>query len=342
MKYNGLDVYDITLQENDIGIGATSLVTLPATQSQFLHFNEETPQFHFADEEKQEVVGAFMIPDKLIYRNINGNKFYVNFTQEVIRELTTKMIKSGTAGLFTVMHEHDVEDGGIDIQEIWIKESETDKSVDFGLEESVGTAFMKVKVNNEVIWNQIKKSGLNGFSVELDASIVEKNELLFKEQKEPKIEKMSIKDVFKNAIEVNGVQLHFNDELGKGSYLVTENEDGTPTVYTGEFNHENVVYKVTNGLVLEAEDVQLSTKEAIESLITEFGEVKESVESILTSKAAIAEKEAELELLKTQFELDKTAFATLKANGISKVSTNLSENVSANAVTGKEWLNKFN
>ena len=98
MKYNGFDVYDITLQENDLGIKATSLVTIPAIDSPFLHFNEDKPQFIFANEEKQELVGAIMIPDKLIYRNINGHKFYVNFTKEVIRDLTSKMIKSGAAG----------------------------------------------------------------------------------------------------------------------------------------------------------------------------------------------------------------------------------------------------
>lgn len=340
MKYNGLDVFDITLQENDIGIGATSLVTLPATRSQFLHFNEETPQFRFVDEEKREVVGAIMIPDKLIYRNINGNKFYVNFTAEVIKELTTKMIKSGTAGLFTVQHEFEVEDGGVDIQEIWIKESENDKSVDFGIEESIGTAFMKVKVNDERIWHQIKESGLNGFSVELDASIVEKNELLFK-QEIPKIEKMSIKDVFKNAIEVNGVQLHFNDELGKGAYLVTEGEEGAIERYTGEFNHENVIYKVENGLVLEAEDIDLSTSEAIQNLLAEFSEVKESVSTLLTSKKEIEEAEAELELLKTQFTADKEAFNKLKEEGVRTVSTKLSETIPENGIASKEWLDKF-
>ena len=87
MKYNGLDVYDITLQKNDIGISATSLVTLPAMESQFLYFNKDKPQFMFSDEEKGELIGAFMIPDKLIYRDVGGYKFYVNFTKEVISDL---------------------------------------------------------------------------------------------------------------------------------------------------------------------------------------------------------------------------------------------------------------
>ena len=338
MKYNGLDVFDITLGKDDIGIRATSLVTLPAMESNFLHFNEDKPQFTFADEEKKELIGAIMIPDKLIYRNIQGNKFYVNFTSDVISELVGKMIKSGTAGLFTIQHKHKVSEDEVDVKEVWIKDSDTDKSMDFGIDEPIGTAFMKVKVNSELIWKAIKENGLNGFSIELDASIVEKNELLFKKET-PK--EMSIKDVFENSIEVNGVELHFNSELQKGAYLVTATEEGKPSPYSGEFNHDNVVYKVENGVVTDSEDVQLSTKESIESLISEFNAVKESVNAILTSKEAIAEKEAELELLKTQFEADKAEFAKLKKVGFSKVEVNLSKSISDAGSVSKEWLKKF-
>lgn len=339
MEFNGLKVFDIALAENDVGIKATSLVDLPAIESGFLHFNKDKPQFIFTNEEKRELIGAFMIPDKFIYRNINGYKFYVNFTKEVIRELTSKMIKSGMAGLFTVQHKHDIPDGGVDIQEIWIKESENDKSVDYGIEEVVGTAFMKVKVNNEIIWNAVKDSGLNGFSVELDASIIEKNELLFNQNEDTK---MSIKDVFKNAITVDGVELHFNSELQKNTYLVTEGEDGEALAYTGEFNHDNVIYKVKDGVVFDSEDVELSTREAMQSLSSDFSTLKESVDAILLSKKAIEDKEAELELLQSQFEKEKQDFAALKAKGVrTKVEVNLSKSI-AEAGTGlSKWMNKF-
>ena len=336
MKYNGLDVYDITLQDIDLGIKATSLVTLPAIESSFLHFNKDKPQFIFSDDEKRELIGAIMIPDKLIYRDIDGYKFYVNFTKEIISDLVGKMIKDGTAGLFSIQHNEVLEGNEVDVKEIWIKESETDKSVGFDIDEPIGTAFMKVKVNDEVIWNQVKKNGLNGFSVELDASIVERNELLFKQEEE-----MTIKDLFANSIEVNGVELHFNSDLGKNTYLVTADEDGKPASYTGEFNHDNVVYKVKDGVVFEAEDVQLSTKDAIENLLSEFSVVKDSVEAIMTSKAAIEEKEAELELLRTQFEADKDEFAKLKAKGISVIETNMSQTIAGSGAIGKEWMSKF-
>lgn len=338
MKYNGLDVFDITLAKGDIGISATSLVTLPAMESNFLYFNKDKSQFIFASEEKQELIGAIMIPDKLIYRNIEGNEFYVNFTKDVISNLVSKMIKSGTAGLFTVQHKYEVSEDAIDVKEIWIKESDVDKSMDFGIDEPIGTAFMKVKVNDKRIWNAVKENGLNGFSIELDASIVEKNELLFKKETPTK---MSIKDVFSNSIEVNGIELFFNSDLGKGAYLVFASEEGKPSAYSGEFNHENVIYKVEKGIVLEAENVQLSTMEAIENLSTEFKAVKDSITAIMLSKELIEQKEAELDLLKTQLESDKSAFSKQKLSGNKKVVTNMAASIVCAGEAGKNWIAKF-
>jgi hypothetical protein len=342
MKYNGLDVYDIALGENDVGIKATSLVALPAMESQFLHFNKVNPQFIFASEEKRELIGAVMVPDKLIYRNIDGFKFWVNFTSDTIRQLTSKMIKSGTAGLFTIEHKYEAQEGAIDVQEVWIKESENDKSLGFGIDEPVGTSFMKVKINDELIWNEIKESGLNGFSIELDASIIEKKQLLFNKDEESKKEvKMKITDVFANSVEANGVKLHFNSELKKNAYLVTETEAGLPEAYTGEFSHKSVNYSVVDGVVIDAVDIELSTRQSIESLSADFKAVRETMANIMLSKESLDEKQAELDLLTSQFEIDKKGFEDLKKAGIKKFEANLSKSISEKGVGSKNWLSKF-
>lgn len=338
MKYNGLDVYDITIGDGNVGIGATSLVTLPATESSFLHFNEDKPQFMFANEEKKELVGAIMIPDKLIFRKINDEAFYVNFTKEVIKELTSKMLTSGTAGLFTVEHKSEVKNGDVETLEVWVKESEVDKSVEYGLDEPIGTAFMKVKVNSDPIWNAVKENGLNGFSIELDASIKKKNELFNKteEKQEPK---MTLKDVFSNSVAVNGIELHFNGELAEKAYIVQDVE-GVPTAYTGEFSHEEVSFKVENGVVTEAIDIKLSTDEAIKGLATKFEGLSEKIEAILSKEKEIEEKEAELELLKSQFSEQKADFE--KSKGEKRdVKVNLSAQMAANGSGYKEWMSKF-
>lgn len=338
MKYNGLDIFDIVLRDGDYGIGATSLVTLPATESNFLHFGKDDVQFKFADEEKRELIGAIMIPDKPIFRKIGDHSFYVNFTQNVIRELTSKMLKTGTVGLFTIQHMAEVVGDDVEVQEVWVKETETDKSTAFGIDEPIGSSFMKVKINSEAIWKAIKEFGLTGFSIELDASIARKNEMF---NKKPEIEIMKITDVFSNTINVNGVDLYFNSELAAKTYLVSADSEGKPTAYSGEFSHADVKYTVENGVVTEAINIQLSTDEAIKKLSDGFEAVTSRIDGLVTSEKAIEDKEAELELLKEQFEIEKADFAKLKEKGVDKVVTSFASSIASNQGEARNWFAKF-
>ena len=339
MKYNGLDVFDIVLDESNFGIKATSLVTLPAIESNFLYFGKDTAQFKFADEEKGELVGAIMIPNKLIYRKIEDQAFYVNFTPEIIKTMTGKMIADGTAGLFSVQHGGVIEKDAVSVQEVWIKETENDKSIDFGIEEEIGTAFMKVKVNDEKIRAAIKDNGLNGFSIELDASIVEKSEL-FNKVEEPKKEiNMKITDVFKNTINVNGVDLYFNADLDVKTYLVSD-VDGAPVPYTGDFTHKGKAYVASNGVIDSVEDIEISTKEAIQALSDKFAEVEEAAKASILTQAAIDEKEAELELLKEQFIAEKAEFEKKKQEK-REIKTNMAAQIAASSSAGNAWFKQF-
>ena len=52
------------------------------------------------------------------------------------------------------------------VMESWIKQSENDKSTDFGYKECpVGTWFVTMQINNEEVWQDIKAGKLTGFSV---------------------------------------------------------------------------------------------------------------------------------------------------------------------------------
>jgi len=337
MKYNGLDVYDIVLGESSIGISATSLVTLPATESSFLHFGEESPQFKFADEEKRELIGAIMIPDKLIFRKIGETSFYVNFTKEIIRDLTSKMIKDGTAGVFTVQHSVDVTDDSVEVQEVWIKETEQDKSVAFGIDEPIGASFMKVKINDDIIWNAIKDNGLNGFSIELDAAIAKKKEV-FNEIKPE--EKMNITDVFSNTVNANDVELYFNAELVKGAYLVFADKDGKPSAYSGEFTHNSTKFSVENGVVTEALNIQLSTDEQIKALADAFSVLAGKLDGFSETEEKLTADAAEFELLKEQFELAKAEFEASKTAG-EGTKLSFAAQMAANAAASKEWKSQF-
>lgn len=339
MKYKGFDVFDVTVGDGDFGIKRTSLVALPAMESAFLYFGKDNAQFKFADEEKGELIGAIMVPNKLIFRNIQNNKFWVNFTPEVIKELTGKMITDGTAGLFSVMHDGQLNEGAVEVQEIWIKETDNDKSVDFGINEEVGTAFIKVKVNNENIKKAIKDNGLNGFSIELDASLVEKSEL-FNKVVEPKKEPlMKITDVFTNSIEVNGVKLYFNAELTKNNYIVSEVDD-KPAPYSGEFTYEDTKFIVTEGVITEKIDIKLSIEEMVKKLSDKFEASETAAKVVADGKKEIEDREEELELLKTQFSKDKEVFEKSKIEK-KEVKLNLSKSMTDNQSVGREWMKQF-
>jgi hypothetical protein len=52
------------------------------------------------------------------------------------------------------------------VVESWIKESNNDKSTDYGFGDlPVGTWFVSMKINNPDIWSKVKDNQLNGFSV---------------------------------------------------------------------------------------------------------------------------------------------------------------------------------
>src|SRR6056297_1738724 len=100
-----LPIYNINVDKeeySDHGIFTISLVNKPAVKSNFVYMSEEQKQslYKLASEEKQEVVGAVLIPNQPIYRNQDGKEFYINFTEEAIEDLVYKMSKDGFFNYF--------------------------------------------------------------------------------------------------------------------------------------------------------------------------------------------------------------------------------------------------
>lgn len=123
-------------------------------------------QYFAQDNEKQMVLGPAMIPNQKIFRkDSKGNPYYVYFTSETIKMIAQKYMKNKYTDNNDQMHDGEaVKD--VYVVESWIKESENDKSTDYGFSElPVGTWFVSMKINNPEIWNKVKDHQLNGFSV---------------------------------------------------------------------------------------------------------------------------------------------------------------------------------
>ena len=171
-----LPLYDITLEDFAQGMYKISLVDKPAIEENFIYFNKTEVVEMFANDEKQEVVGPIMIPNKEILRfSPENGYYYVRFTEETIREIMYNYSKKGLFNEFGIHHEYDTQD--VVMLEVWMKESDNDKSKDYGYDLPNGTVFVKAKIESSELFSAIKNGEVNGFSIEIQADIKPVNNL---------------------------------------------------------------------------------------------------------------------------------------------------------------------
>lgn len=160
-----LPLYDIVMKDNgEAGMYRISLVTNPAIQENFIYFSEEKDMF-FVDNEKGMVVGPVIIPNKPIYRQGENGGYYVQFSVDTIEKMMMGYAEKGLHNSFNIQHQYETDE--VYMLEMWMKESEEDKSKAYGFDLPVGTVFAKAYVKSEAIRDEIKASGLNGFSIEV-------------------------------------------------------------------------------------------------------------------------------------------------------------------------------
>lgn len=165
-----LPLYDITLEDFEQGMYKISLVNKPAIEENFIYFSKTEVIEMFTNEEKREVVGPIMIPNKEILRfSPENGYYYVRFTEQTIRDIMYNYSKKGLFNEFGIHHEYDTKD--VVLLEVWMKESENDKSTDYGYNLPNGTVFVKTKIESDELFKAIKDGEVNGFSIEIQADI---------------------------------------------------------------------------------------------------------------------------------------------------------------------------
>jgi len=129
---------------------------------------DEGYKFSIADDEERILVGPVMIPQKMMIRRnpITNSKYFVYFTEETIKQLQEKYMKDKLLDATNIEHSDNmVKD--VTLIESWIVEDEQyDKQKKFGYDNPIGTWMVKIKVNNNDVWKQIKEKKLKGFSVQ--------------------------------------------------------------------------------------------------------------------------------------------------------------------------------
>jgi hypothetical protein len=301
-----LPVYevDIEMEGYESGMTAISLVSRPAIQRSFVALSEqeEKATFKFADEEKRQIVGPIMVPDKLIYRK--GEKmgeYYLRFTKEGIEKIMAKWSKTGMQNWFNLEHSIPVGTDSAYILEYWIKESENDKSKDYGFDDPIGTAFVKLQVVSDLIWEDVKQNQLTGFSIEIDSNLIKTKEemtenLKFAVEMGERFAKLESEiSSLKNTIEVLMSAMEEKEEVQESEEQLEEVAEEAP-----------------------------AAEEVVEEEVKEEEKVEEKLSEETNEEASVEEAELKLseeqEGVETEEEVDKTVkFEAITARKISMI-----------------------
>ena len=155
-------------ENQELAIDAISLVTSPAIEQDFVFFGKEKNNLTFAkvDEEKRMLVSPALIPNKQIFRHDpnTDSDYYVYFSKDTVRKASELYLKHNNHHKATYQHQDRV--SGVLTVESWIKEGDSDKSKLYGYDLPNGTWFVKMKIENDELWQKIKAGELKGLSIE--------------------------------------------------------------------------------------------------------------------------------------------------------------------------------
>lgn len=168
---NDLPIYKITIDEeysegNVLGIEQVAFTSKPAIKVKGMAFSS-TQEFEFKDEPKMRIVAPAMIPMD-IYRNDDGEEYYVQFSEAEIENIFSDFMQNlNNKDLFNLEHDS-AETVPAYILEAWLVENpKADKAfTSYGIEVPKGTLMLTAQVTDKDYYNSLVKSGKVGFSIE--------------------------------------------------------------------------------------------------------------------------------------------------------------------------------
>jgi hypothetical protein len=267
-----LPIYEITAENGGFFYRA-SIVDTPAIEMEGIHFNKEVEEMKFkADEEKRLFYAPALIPNKMIFRkDVKGSPANTYYTAETIEMLNESYFKNICNSETNINHEANPTEGIYPVESWIVHDNKNDKANALGFDVPNGTLMMCHKVDNDEVWDRIKKGDLTGLSVEMLANYQLKPQIKMNTEEEKKGFVAEIIDAIKMAFEPKKTE---EEAVAEGEPVVEETAKIADT--------ENEALKVEN----EALKAQL--KEATDKL-AEY----EIQNTDMQTKSVLMEKEVE-------------------------------------------------
>lgn len=316
-----MNLYDVIYEKGeDEGAFGISLVEKPAMKDLFVHFNEnekaQSFQFKTLNEEQRMAIGLALQPDFPVFRSIEGEEFYITFSEAVIKDVAHDFVKRAFVQNSTIEHQTPIK--GVSVVESWlVADHKTDKSALYGLNAKNGSWVVAMKIEDDEIWNDYVKSGkVKGFSIDGMFRLKKRESQNNIEMSENKIVK-GVLDGLKSLVaelkstptEVkmgsvtldDGTEVTFEGEsLSVGADVFIGDApapDGEHTLDSGQ------IIVVAEGKVAEIKEPEMEDAELSDDILKELKAL------VANLKADNEAKETELSEVKTELETVKTELA---------------------------------
>ena len=260
MLYNGIPVFAVNVESEDCTITTISLVDEPAMELQMQMFDKkETVKFSLQDEVKHNIVSCIVRTDFPILRlTPEGNPYYIVFNRETSEILCQRLMRDGFQQNISLDHNGKLIEG-IQLQEVFIKDSNRGISP-IGFEEAAeGSLFGVYHITDEQLWKDCIEGRFGGVSLESYIDLQKFNKI---DNKKTKNIMSKIKDALKrllmefNTLSTDKAELYWEEdtELMVGYKVFVEDESGNKVpAMDGEYISDENKIKVAGGTVTEIE-----------------------------------------------------------------------------------------
>lgn len=166
-----LPIYEVLIDDEVEGMYTVSLVANPATERSWMAFSEDKKvklNFNIVDNEQHKVMCVICRCDFPIYRidPQTLEEFYVIYHSNTIEKMTQKFLKYGFQSAINIEHNPNNYVDGVELQEIFIKNSEKGISPKGFEDVEEGSLFGVYKIENQDVWKAIKDGIFTSVSLE--------------------------------------------------------------------------------------------------------------------------------------------------------------------------------
>ena len=264
---NNTRIVELVIDDDsqELAIDAISLVSAPAIEENWVFFGKEKNNLTLAkvDEEKRMLVSPALIPDKQIFRYDpnTDSEYYVYFSKDTVRKASELYLKNNNHHKATEEHSERV--SGVLTVESWIKEGDSDKSKLYGFDLPNGTWFVKMKIENEDLWQKIKSGELRGLSIE--GYFTSK----FEQMQKKEFTNEEVKTALKELLSVQKVELALVDDLKdliKKGTTIEKKLAGQLTSYNGLLRAGGQFKKLYSGFLKQAKELGVDVPSELKKL----------------------------------------------------------------------------